>query len=85
MATDTGWARIGRLMIDSSQTSPLDEDNFIDWLDEQLDDLAVDTLSALRRGLYPRIQAWLGEHLQRLPQVELQLMASDIEGLAGDV
>lgn len=85
VATDTGWARIGRLMIDSSQTSPLDEDNFIDWLDEQLDDLAVDTLSALRRGLYPRIQAWLGEHLQRLPQVELQLMASDIEGIAGDV
>lgn len=80
-ATATGWTRIGRLMLDSSESSPLDEDSFCDWLDEQLDEIITDTLSALRRMLHLRIEHWLSEHLQHAPDVQLQLIATEAEFL----
>lgn len=85
VATERGWARIGRLMLDTNHSLGVDEDSFSDWLDDQLDELTADTLSALRHGLYPRILAWLHDHLQRRPKLELQLMATDMEGIAGDL
>lgn len=80
-ATATGWTRIGRLMLDASESSPLDEDSFCDWLDEQLDEIATDTLSGLRRLLHSRITHWLSEHVQHAPDVQLQLVATEAEFL----
>ncbi|MWJ28275.1 MBL fold metallo-hydrolase [Halomonas sp. ZH2S] len=77
-ATETGWTRIGRLMLDSNATSPMDEDSFVDWLDEQLDDIHADTLSELRAALQPRLVDWLTTHLQRMPEVHLQIMAEEM-------
>ncbi|PMR81369.1 ribonuclease J [Halomonas urumqiensis] len=75
-ATDAGgWTRIGRLMLDASQASPLDEDAFSDWLDETLDSLRADTLSELRVALQPRLLAWFADHLRRLPDIHLQILA----------
>ena len=46
--SDHGWARIGRLMLDATNASPLDEGiAFIDWLDEQLDQIAAGTLGRI--------------------------------------
>ncbi|WP_336274375.1 ribonuclease J [Vreelandella indica] len=77
-ATDTGWARIGRLMLDATGASPLDEDSFSDWLDDQLDEIAADTLADLRQALQPRLVHWLAEHMQHLPDVHLQIMAAEM-------
>jgi ribonuclease J len=77
-ATDTGWARIGRLMLDATGASPLDEDSFSDWLDEQLEEIAADTLADLRHALQPRLVHWLAEHMQHLPDVHLQIMAAEM-------
>ncbi|WP_344701407.1 ribonuclease J [Halomonas cibimaris] len=77
-ATDTGWTRIGRLMLENTGASALDEDSFSDWLDETLDTIAADTLAELRQRLKPRLLAWLGERLQHLPEVHLQIMAAEM-------
>ncbi len=77
-ATDTGWARIGRLMLDASGASPLDEDSFNDWLDDQLEEIAAETLADLRQALQPRMVQWLAEHMQHLPDVHLQIMAAEM-------
>ncbi|MBR9905876.1 MAG: ribonuclease J, partial [Gammaproteobacteria bacterium] len=77
-ATDTGWARIGRLMLDASGASPLDEDSFSDWLDDQLEEIAAETLADLRQALQPRLVHWLAEHMQHLPDVHLQIMAAEM-------
>ncbi|MCG6659053.1 ribonuclease J [Halomonas campisalis] len=74
-STGGGWTRIGRLMLDAHRMRQLDEDAFIDWLDERLDGLAAETLPELRQALQPLIIAWLGEHLRQLPDVHLQLLA----------
>lgn len=81
-ATATGWARIGRLMLDASGASPLDEDSFSDWLDDQLDEIAADTLADLRHALQPRLIHWLAEHMQHLPGVHLQIMAAEMPELS---
>lgn len=77
-ASETGWWRIGRLMLDNAGASPLDEDSFSDWLDEQLEEIHADTLAELRQELQPRIIAWLAEHMQHLPEVHLQIMAAEM-------
>lgn len=77
-ASDTGWWRIGRLMLDNAGASPLDEDSFSDWLDEQLNEIHADTLAELRQALQPRLIAWLAEHMQHLPEVHLQIMAAEM-------
>lgn len=77
-ATDTGWARIGRLMLENTGASSLDEDSFSDWLDEQLDAIVADTLAELRQALRPRLLAWLNERMQHLPDVHLQIMAAEM-------
>ena len=77
-ASATGWIRIGRLMLDASGASPLDEDSFSDWLDDQLDAIAADTLADLRQALQPRLIHWLADHMQHLPDVHLQIMAAEM-------
>ncbi|WP_249976986.1 ribonuclease J [Vreelandella olivaria] len=77
-ASDTGWWRIGRLMLDSNGASPLDEENFSEWLDEQLAEIAADTLADLRQALQPRLIHWLAEHCQHMPDVHLQIMAAEM-------
>ena len=77
-ASDTGWWRIGRLMLDNAGAGALDEDSFSDWLDEQLGDIHADTLAELRQALQPRLIAWLAEHMQHLPDVHLQIMAAEM-------
>jgi len=84
-AAEGGWTRIGRLMVDASQCSAMDESSFTDWLDDQLDDLRLPTLAALRQALQPRLLHWLADHLHRVPEVHLQLMATDTENLASDL
>ncbi|MCS2610187.1 ribonuclease J [Halomonas dongshanensis] len=76
-ASETGWVRIGRLLLDADATSPMDEESFSDWLDDQLDDIAADTLADLRLALQPRIIAWLTEHMQHMPAIHLQIMAAE--------
>ena len=80
-ATDTGWTRIGRLMLDASQTSPIDETTFADWLDDCLEEIEVDTLAELRLALQPRLLGWLADHLHRVPEVHLQILAVETEML----
>ncbi len=70
-----GWTRIGRLMLDASQASPIDEDAFSDWLDDVLEHLRVDTLAELRLALQPKLLAWFADHLRRLPEIHLQILA----------
>ncbi|WP_301584782.1 ribonuclease J [Halomonas alkaliantarctica] len=77
-ATDTGWCRIGRLMLDASATSPLDEDSFSEWLDDQLEEIEAATLADLRQALQPRLIHWLANHLQHMPDVHLQIMATEM-------
>ena len=69
MATEQGWTRIGRLLLDVSEASPLDEDAFVDWLDDCLDDIQVESLADLRLALRPRMLAWFGDHLRRMPEI----------------
>lgn len=76
-ASETGWWRIGRLMLDTSSASPLDEDSFSEWLDDQLEDIEADTLADLRFALQPRLIHWLAEHMQHMPDVHLQIMAAE--------
>lgn len=80
-ATPTGWTRIGRLMIDTSQTSPMDETALADWLDDCLEEMEVDSLAELRLGLQPRLLGWLADHLHRVPDVHLQILAVEAESL----
>ena len=80
-ATDTGWTRIGRLMLDTSQASPMDETAFADWLDDCLEDIEVDSLAELRLALQPRLLNWLADHLHRVPEVHLQILAVEAEML----
>ncbi|SEK41922.1 ribonuclease J [Halomonas daqiaonensis] len=80
-ATDTGWTRIGRLMLDASQTSPMDETAFADWLDDCLEQIQVDSLAELRLALQPRLLGWLADHLHRVPEVHLQILAVEAEML----
>ncbi len=69
---------MGRLMLDTTGASPLDEDSFSDWLDDQLDEIAADTLADLRQALQPRLVHWLAEHLQHMPDIHLQIMAAEM-------
>lgn len=78
-ATVTGWTRIGRLMLDASQSSPMDETAFADWLDDCLDEIEVDSLAELRLALQPRLLGWLADHLHRVPEVHLQILAVEAE------
>ncbi|MDT8895195.1 ribonuclease J [Halomonas sp. I1] len=73
--TEEGWTRIGRLMLDDSHASPLDETALADRLDECLCDARGDSLAELRETLYPDLMAWLSDHLHRVPDVHLQLFA----------
>ncbi|WP_346799260.1 ribonuclease J [Halomonas sp. Bachu 37] len=77
-ATETGWSRIGRLILDNSETSPMDEQSFTDWLDEQVEEIHAETLAELRLALQPRLIGWLAEHLHRMPDVHLQIMAAEM-------
>lgn len=77
-ATSTGWARIGRLMLDNTGTGSLDEDSFSDWLDDQLDAIHADTLAELRQSLKPRMLGWLSDHMQHLPDIHLQIMPAEM-------
>ncbi|WP_372610846.1 ribonuclease J [Halomonas sp.] len=70
-----GWTRIGRLMLDTSQCSPLDEDAFSDWLDHELQGLSADTLADLRLAMQPRMLTWFADHLHRVPEIHLQILA----------
>lgn len=77
-ASETGWWRIGRLMLDASSASPLDEESFSDWLDAQLEEIEADTLADLRFALQPRLIQWLADHCQHMPDVHLQIMAAEV-------
>ncbi|MCH4563578.1 ribonuclease J [Halomonas sp. EGI 63088] len=72
---ERGWTRIGRLMLDTSQTGHLDEDAFADWLDMQLPELRAETLAELRLALQPKLLAWFADHLRRVPEIHLQILA----------
>ncbi len=65
-------------MLDASGASPMDEDSFSEWLDEQLDEITADTLADLRHALQPRLVHWLANHLQHMPEVHLQIMAAEM-------
>ncbi|GAA0631031.1 hypothetical protein GCM10009016_21400 [Halomonas beimenensis] len=78
-ATDRGWTRVGRLLLDASHASPLDEDAFADWLDDCLEEIQVDSLADLRLALRPRLLAWFGDHLRRMPDIHLQILAAEAE------
>ncbi|WP_133481296.1 MULTISPECIES: ribonuclease J [Halomonas] len=80
-ATESGWTRIGRLMLDASQASTMDETAFADWLDDCLEDIQVDSLAELRLALQPRLLRWLADHLHRVPEVHLQILAVEAQML----
>lgn len=77
-ASETGWWRIGRLMLDASSTSPIDEESFSEWLDMQLEEIEADTLADLRMALQPRLIQWLADHCRHMPDVHLQIMATEM-------
>ncbi|MBS9404151.1 ribonuclease J [Halomonas sp. TRM85114] len=70
-----GWTRIGGLMLDASHTSPFDEEAFADWLDEELEQVHAESLAELRLALQPRILSWFADHMRRLPDIHLQILA----------
>jgi len=65
-------------MLDANGASPMDEDSFSEWLDEQLEEIEADTLADLRHALQPRLVHWLANHLQHMPDVHLQIMAAEM-------
>ncbi|SDO35150.1 ribonuclease J [Halomonas shengliensis] len=73
-----GWTRIGRLMLDGGDAPPFDEDDFADWLDAALAELSAETLADLRLALQPRLIGWFADHLRRLPEIHLQLLAVEM-------
>ncbi|PMR69049.1 ribonuclease J [Halomonas heilongjiangensis] len=77
-----GWTRIGRLMLDASDTGRLDEDAFTDWLDMQLLELRAETLAELRLALQPKLLAWFADHLRRIPAIHLQILAVEAPSLS---
>lgn len=79
MPGEIGWTRIGRLIIDSSASTALDETAFADWLDDVLTQLEATTLAQLRIQLQPRLMQWLSDHLRHLPTVHLQLSHADAD------
>ncbi|WP_189465814.1 ribonuclease J [Litchfieldella qijiaojingensis] len=74
---EQGWARIGRLVLDSSASTVLDEDAFADWLDERLADMAAESLMELRRELHPPLMQYLMRHMRHMPDVHLQILAAE--------
>ncbi len=80
-ATEQGWTRIGRLMLDDSHTSPLDEASLADRLDECLETAQGDSLADLRAILYPDLMAWLADHLHRVPDVHFQIFAVETQAV----
>lgn len=72
-----GWTRIGRLILDSNASSHLDEEAFVDWLDDQLETLDAGDLAELRRQLQPPMMRYLSDRLRHLPTVHLQLLAGE--------
>lgn len=79
---DSGWQRIGRLLIDASASITLDETAFADWLDDTLSRLDAESLAQLRTQLQPRLIQWLADHLRRLPTVHLQLTPAETDFLS---
>ncbi|MDW5378060.1 ribonuclease J [Halomonas sp. HP20-15] len=77
MTVSGGWHRVGRLLIDYSGASPLDETAFADWLDDTLEQLDAETPAQLRNQLQSRLVQWLSDHLRRLPVVHLQISAAE--------
>ncbi|WP_043526330.1 ribonuclease J [Litchfieldella xinjiangensis] len=74
---EQGWARIGRLLIDTSASSTLDEDAFADWLDERLTTINADSLMELRRELHSPLMQYLSERLRHMPEVHLQVVGAE--------
>lgn len=72
-----GWTRIGRLMLDAGEVQAFDETDFCDWLDDVLESLRAETLADLRLALQPRLIAWFADHLRRLPEIHLQILAME--------
>ncbi|WP_136064141.1 ribonuclease J [Modicisalibacter radicis] len=77
VAMQGGWHRVGRLLIDYSGASPLDETAFADWLDDTLEQLEAESIAQLRAQLQSRLMHWLSDHLRRLPVVHLQISATE--------
>ncbi|MBZ9557046.1 MULTISPECIES: ribonuclease J [unclassified Modicisalibacter] len=72
-----GWQRVGRLLLDYSGPSPLDETAFVVWLDDTLEQADSETLAELRAQLKARLRNWLADHVRRPPAVHLQLSAAE--------
>lgn len=77
--TASGWQRIGRLLIDASAPTTLDETGLTDWLDDTLSQQDAETLAQLRLQLQPKLMQWLGDHLRHLPTVHLQLTPAEVD------
>lgn len=77
-ATDEGgWTRIGRLMLDASESQAFDETDLCEWLDDLLASLRAETLADLRLALQPRLMGWFADRLRRLPVIHLQILAME--------
>ncbi|BBO57084.1 MBL fold hydrolase [Cobetia sp. AM6] len=76
---EAGWVRIGRLMLDISGTSSLDEDSFAEWLDDTLAGLDASNERELKQQLDGRINRWLRNHLRHEPVLFLHIMAMNQE------
>ncbi|WP_027962096.1 hypothetical protein [Halomonas halodenitrificans] len=72
-----GWTRIGRLMLDAGEVQAFDETDFCDWLDDVLESLHAESLADLRLALQPRLIGWFADHLRRLPEIHLQILAME--------
>ncbi|MEA3250728.1 MAG: ribonuclease J [Pseudomonadota bacterium] len=77
LAMSDGWHRVGRLLIDYSGASSLDETAFAEWLDDTLKQLDAETLVQLRNQLQPRLVQWMNDHLRHPPVVHLQISAAE--------
>lgn len=74
---ERGWARVGRLLLDSPEDLPLDETAFGDWLDDHLAQTHGDTLVALRGELEPGLLRYFDQHLRHPITLHLQLFAAE--------
>ncbi|WP_280562195.1 ribonuclease J [Chromohalobacter sp. 48-RD10] len=72
-----GWARVGRLLWETSHDLALDDTALADWLDDQLAMHEADTIAKLRQQLHAPLMHWLDEHLRHLPDVHLHIMAAE--------
>lgn len=71
---ESGWSRVGRLIVDPPLGVEIDEYVLSDWLDERLVDQQTRSTRELREFLLDALSHWLFDHGQRVARIHLDIV-----------